>query len=1085
MNSFTQTRTPCFAFLLGSAEILSHINNPPVETSLPAAKTAGSKKYPPMKKNQSPLGLRTLIVSAAFFLTIAPAAKAIDIPVLTWNDPAGNPRSDWLNVKTQYGAVGNGVADDTIAINNALRDASVNSQGAPVSSQTTVYLPAGTYKISNTLAWNTSGGVPVARYCAGVSLIGCGRNTIIKWAGPSDGTMFLSDAASRSRYVGITWDGSGVAAIGISHKSSATNMETRVTHSNEAFKSFKKAGIYSYGGNQVAGAFATAEVFVTNCFFWGCLNGGSAFGAMVGEVKANNYMWIFDGCEFRYCDTAVSAPLGKTVIVNSHFAHSTVTDIYSGSGYDQRVRRCTSVASKQFFSSLSGSTNAIGHIIQDCRIDGWTNATGAITLGNRGGNLVADCVFTNPPNTSAPIVLTHSAGPNYTAKLMVSNNYCPTIANLVSAQAGDGVQTIPNGAVVNVLTLPNTHFLNETTINDSAHILDVTGSSYGADKTGATDATAKIQQAIDAAKMANNGSIVYFPVGRYQITNSLTVSGGNYSIQGSGYCSQILWNGASGGTMMTVTTPQNITLSNFNLKTPGLTTTTKAMQVTSTGASNLTIDCVTSYGYNGNSQSWESHGNPGAPGVVLTGLPANSSVYIAQLNSPLTVDNCGPAKILVKHQYDGPLKVKGATALKTGYLEFITKEECADQNFLSTTPWAVDVDDNQNVSIADYYGEANNGELRVRRGAATGTVPGVVAIQGIKTEGEVQPMMSFENFLGRVLYGFSWFKNATGSPFNLTQTGANACDIAILGNIFEAPAPVFNAGTGGNWIRLQNIDNSLLGSASFLPDVTPANYLDKVAVGLDDIRKVGKDDLSARYGILNPVVDSGVDLDPVNPNPTTGLGYAPPSPWSTTGAGAYGSGIRNVTVANGGSPFASTNFGSAVRAGGQSILVVDNTGSATGTRLDFAQTFTALKASQAGIFTFDFRMNAAGTGNDLRIRPFANGIAGCNIHLYLNTIFAVIGGTDTSLGTLTNGTWYRVQVVMGAPASPGTAKLYLTPWTGSGPGTTTSYTIDGIGASQSAGFSRIGLNTATPGQGVNINVDNMILQTGEDLAAAP
>ena len=58
------------------------------------------------------------------------------------------PFSSWKNVKTDYGAVGNGVADDTTALQNAL-----NAMGAGTFK--VLYIPAGTYKITSTLTMIT------------------------------------------------------------------------------------------------------------------------------------------------------------------------------------------------------------------------------------------------------------------------------------------------------------------------------------------------------------------------------------------------------------------------------------------------------------------------------------------------------------------------------------------------------------------------------------------------------------------------------------------------------------------------------------------------------------------------------------------------------------------------------------------------------------------------------------------------------------------------------------------------------------------------------------------------------------------
>lgn len=57
--------------------------------------------------------------------------------------------------------------------------------------------------------------------------------------------------------------------------------------------------------------------------------------------------------------------------------------------------------------------------------------------------------------------------------------------------------------------------------------------AYGADPTGATDATAAIQSAITAAESAGGG-VVYIPEGLYQLAGALTVSASNVVLRGAG-----------------------------------------------------------------------------------------------------------------------------------------------------------------------------------------------------------------------------------------------------------------------------------------------------------------------------------------------------------------------------------------------------------------------------------------------------------------------------------------------------------------------------------------------------------------------
>lgn len=86
-----------------------------------------------------------------------------------------------FNVK-DFGAVGDGAADDTVAIQAAVDAAGLVSPGPG----TTVYLPPGTYKITSAIVWPD----PAASgYYAAIGLIGDSPKTsIISYAGPtSDG----------------------------------------------------------------------------------------------------------------------------------------------------------------------------------------------------------------------------------------------------------------------------------------------------------------------------------------------------------------------------------------------------------------------------------------------------------------------------------------------------------------------------------------------------------------------------------------------------------------------------------------------------------------------------------------------------------------------------------------------------------------------------------------------------------------------------------------------------------------------------------------------------------------------------------
>ena len=123
-------------------------------------------------------------------LTNVPVAASPDIPSLNWV-----PLSDWINVKTSVSpaAIGDGVADDTAAIQAALNTTNIGQ---------TVYLPAGTYRITQTLTMTGP--------TCGSTIIGNGRDTHVVWDGTNGGVMFWSDGNPYCRYVGLSWDGGGM-----------------------------------------------------------------------------------------------------------------------------------------------------------------------------------------------------------------------------------------------------------------------------------------------------------------------------------------------------------------------------------------------------------------------------------------------------------------------------------------------------------------------------------------------------------------------------------------------------------------------------------------------------------------------------------------------------------------------------------------------------------------------------------------------------------------------------------------------------------------------------------------------------------
>lgn len=696
------------------------------------------------------------------------------LPVLNWQQ-----RSDWVNVKKDVrpAAFGDGVQDDTAAIQAAL-----NRLDNDYASRTkAVYFPPGTYRITKTLVLTKN---------QGTLLVGHGRTTRIVWDGPLNQTMFLSNGVTYSRYVGLTWDGANKAAVGVDH-ASKSYYETNIRHQDEGFINFRTAGI-RVGYNQVV---PTAEMMFRNCLFQKCDSG-------VAFLQWNDYNNDFEGCDFRDCGIAINCQRGNVHVRDSHFERSRLEDI-SLCPHTHSVRRCTSVGSRQFVSVEQGGF-ADQVTVQDCHVDGWTGTQGAMAFGMSGPTTIFDCSFTHAPDALAPIRLTN---PGYTKQLVtLSNNAAPGAASLVDPGTNSSIMNVPAGAHGPSLDDPTkTLFISSATVPTT--VLDVK-TQFGAKGDAVTDDTAAILAAIHAAALRGGNTLVYLPAGVYNVSATLPIIEGGYSIAGSGRRTEIQWKGSpSGGPIFSVQDAQNVSLEQMQIVAPDAVACIQQIS-TSAAPSSMTYDGIDVGG------SWLA-GITGGPfghigttranrGLECVALPAAATVHLMDFNGSTHFTDCSRATILQEFGGGGVLQVDGGHYEKSGFLGVLCK-------FNSGNPCDIVIRDNQDFVGTNMYTEQTQSLLSVSGNGAYPGQPGHVTVQGYCHTYDAQ-VMTVNDYEGRVTATGMYFTKgmffAHPEGISVLQTGNRPVDVVLLNNICWENAPVTHVDLGAKQMALQNLVNS-------------------------------------------------------------------------------------------------------------------------------------------------------------------------------------------------------------------------------------------------------------------------------------
>lgn len=473
-----------------------------------------------------------------------------------------DPLPSWANAKTVYGAVGDGVADDTGPLQKALNDLGRRGKAS------VLYLPKGIYKITATLQLRGQFATGHDADWGGVSIIGDHPSaTKILWNGPPGEAMLVQDGGYATRYSRITWDGNKTAGYGIAHWWNTKNQTYYDGSSEDSDEVFQDMGIGITTGRMSAGyGEMNSEGQVRRVTF---LRNWKA-GVNTGSWNALDW-WVWDSrfidCArgvsnlFSLHDNGPGAGAGAVYVYRSTFERSTVADVNVANTMWFSMHNNVSLGSRRFFQAEGMGNNGAEVVIQNNRILHTTDPK-SIVNGNLGPLILIDNQIRSAPGNGPVVQLTDwvpggdliSIGNQYTRSFSAAR---AGDAPIEGTHKADRILSIADSVVKPdsiALTLPPPA---PTPTRQSRHVFEVPAG-----------ASARAIQAVidDAADSKHANPIVHLPPGRYDIDRTLVVPArARIQITGDALTTILWWKGSAGKPIFRFEGPSLATLRDLQL----------------------------------------------------------------------------------------------------------------------------------------------------------------------------------------------------------------------------------------------------------------------------------------------------------------------------------------------------------------------------------------------------------------------------------------------------------------------------------------------------------------------------------------
>lgn len=712
------------------------------------------------------------------------------IPKLGWKE-----RSDWINVKTDVEppSIGDGIQDDTDSI-----QAAINLIGPRPGDAKVVYLPAGKYKITDTL---------ILKKIQGGMIVGNGRDTEITWAGKDNGVMIWSNGFSRSSYKGFILEGNNLAGVGIDH-ASKTLYETSVIHKHIVFRNFKIAGV-RYGHNQ---KIASAEQLFFNCIFENNKN-GALF------MDFNDYNNVFDGAHFINNNTAINVQKGHIVARNVLFKNSTISDLHLWTHTDS-VRRAISIDSNQFIKTVSGPAAAGALKIQDVVARNWKSNDGAISTSLSGPVSLFDIEFINSDKKLIPI---HLNNPKHIQQIALHSNIKSNTSTIIQNSSARNKLINFN----NIKIKGNTHRLGNSFIKSvypiSNNIIDVK-TNCGAKGDGNSDDTQKIIECIKRAKESTKFNTIYFPSGYYPIKKTLVIDDSNISLEGTGWHSGLIWHGKSAGPLMKIINPRKTKISHLAF---GGTANVTRLQITGDKALDLKLNTV--YGWS------DDQGN--AVGFHFKNIPDGSVILAEHIDGIVEIEGTSSATILIGYHEGRKFRVSGPSHTDQ-FIGVLNRTSCCSD-------WPLEIYDNQSLVMTDWYNEQTSHLIKIHGNSKT---TGSISIDHSKAESKMPLFNYIKNYKGNITLSGGFFGNASiKSPRKILAENFNDTEITLHSNMFWNFPPTIHMDLNPYVNLANNIIERRLLPDIIMDDQNHQNIKSSIENSLDKFRRLSSEDLRLNY----------------------------------------------------------------------------------------------------------------------------------------------------------------------------------------------------------------------------------------------